>query len=104
KRAAEAVAVETADQLRSIITAVVSAAPPADAVATYDALPDALSVSTFLRALRRQPPDRAAAIREAGKKLDQSDTRGQAHAAWLESTRKPELPLRSAGESSIERA
>jgi hypothetical protein len=83
----EASSVETLDQLRSVAAAVVDGADPADAATFYFELEDALSAATFLRIVRRLPVDRAAPIREAGKKLVGTSEQRKVLAAWLESTR-----------------
>jgi hypothetical protein len=48
---------------------------------------DLPAVSAFLRALAREPEDRAAAIR-AGMKFEDDDDRHKALAAWLRKDRK----------------
>ena len=70
----------------------------ARAAALYEQLPDELSVSVFLKALRRLPRDRQAAVREAAAKLKLHGDRGVARKDWLDSTRS----LKSERSSSIE--
>ncbi len=99
----EATETDTPDQLRSILGALARDAAPSDVAAVYDALEDTLSIAMFLRAMRRQPLDRVAELREAVKKLELSGDRGKALEAWLEVTRVPKPSLRNEGRSSIER-
>ena len=90
---------ETADQLRIVIREAVTKAAPIRAVALYEDLLDDLSASLFLRAMKRLPRDRAAALRDAAGKLRFLGERGAARKAWLLATR----PLKKRRSSSIER-
>ena len=63
------------------------------------ALLDDLSASLFIRAVKRLPLDRAAALRDAAGKLRFNGERGAARKAWLMATR----PLKKSRSSSIER-
>lgn len=95
---APALVVDSIERLREVVAVAVRDAPPRAAAALYEAMHDVPAVAAFLRALRRAPVDRAAAIRQAAT-LDDSDPHGAALAAWLRSTRS----LRDARASSIER-
>ena len=90
---------ETTDQLHIVIREAVTKAAPIRAVALYEDLLDDLSASIFVRAVRRLPRDRAAALRDAAGKLRFLGERGAARKAWLLATR----PLKKARSSSIER-
>ena len=90
---------ETMDQLRIVIREAVTNAAPIRAVALYEDLLDDLSASLFLRAMKRLPRDRAAALRDAAGKLRFLGERGAARKAWLLATR----PLKKRRSSSIER-
>jgi hypothetical protein len=90
---------ETTDQLHIVIREAVTRAAPIRAVALYEDLLDDLSASIFVRAVRRLPRDRAAALRDAAGKLRFLGERGAARKAWLLATR----PLKKARSSSIER-
>jgi hypothetical protein len=90
---------ETTDQLRIVIREALAKAAPIRAVALYEHLLDDLSASLFLRAMRRLPRDRAAALRDAASKLRFLGDRGAARKAWLANTR----PLKKRRSSSIER-
>ena len=96
---ATAAETETTDQLRVVIREAVTKAAPIRAVALYEDLLDDLSASLFVRAVRRLPRDRAAALRDAAGKLRFLGERGAARKAWLLATR----PLKKARSSSIER-
>jgi hypothetical protein len=78
--------IETIDQLRSVVRVVVDRAPPAQAISFYQQLHDELSASFFVKAVRRAPRDRAAALREAAAKMGTGGSRA-ARKAWLEATR-----------------
>jgi hypothetical protein len=95
----QALAVDSIERLREVVSLVVRHAPPAAAAALYDAMHDVPSVALFVRALRRVPVDRAAAIRTAASQLDPEPPRTAALSAWLRSTPS----LRGARASSIER-
>lgn len=95
---APALVVDSIERLREVVAVAVRDAPPRAAAALYEAMHDVPAIAAFLRALRRAPVDRAAAIRQAAT-LDDSDPHGAALAAWLRSTRS----LRDARASSIER-
>jgi hypothetical protein len=90
---------ETTDQLRIVIREALANAAPIRAVALYEDLLDDLSASLFLRAMKRLPRDRAAALRDAAGKLRFLGDRGAARKAWLANTR----PLKKRRSSSIER-
>ena len=90
---------ETTDQLHVVIRQAVTRAAPIRAVALYEDLLDDLSASIFVRAVKRLPRDRAAALRDAAGKLRFLGERGAARKAWLLATR----PLKKARSSSIER-
>jgi hypothetical protein len=90
---------ETTDQLRIVIREAVTRAAPIRAVALYEDLLDDFSASLFLRAMKRLPRDRAAALRDAAGKLRFLGERGAARKAWLLATR----PLKKRRSSSIER-
>jgi len=90
---------ETTDQLDVLIREAVTKAEPVHAVALYEELLDDLSASVFVRAVRRLPRDRAAALRDAVGKLRFLGERGAARKAWLLATR----PLKKTRSSSIER-
>ena len=94
-----AVETETLDQLRTVIRVAVARAAPIRAVALYEDLLDDLSASLFVRAVKRLPRDRAAALRDAAGKLRFLGERGAARKAWLLATR----PLKKSRSSSIER-
>jgi hypothetical protein len=79
----EATAVESMDQLRSVATAIAREAAPASVVGAVASAEDALTASVLVRAVRRQPRDRIAAIREAASKVDRAEGRAQAAAFWL---------------------
>lgn len=97
--AATAAETETLDQLHLVIRQAITHAAPIRAVALYEELLDDLSASIFVRAVRRLPRDRAAALREAAGKLRFLGERGAARKAWLLATR----PLKKSRASSIER-
>ena len=97
--ASTAAETETTDQLHIVIREAVTKAAPIRAVALYEDLLDDLSASIFVRAVRRLPRDRAAALRDAVGKLRFLGERGAARKAWLLATR----PLKKARSSSIER-
>lgn len=97
--AATACETESLDQLRTIIRIATTQASPERAAALYEQLPDELSVSLFLAAVRRLPRDRAAAVRAAGEKLKLHGDRGAARREWLKATRS----LKKRRGSSIER-
>jgi hypothetical protein len=97
--AATAAETETTDQLHVVIREAVMRAAPIRAVALYEDLLDDLSASLFVRAVRRLPRDRAAALRDAAGKLRFLGERGAARKAWLLATR----PLKKGRSSSIER-
>ena len=78
---------ETLDQLRIVIRVAATQAAPIRAVALYEDLLDDLSASLFIRAVRRLPRDRAAALRDAATKLRFLGERGAARKAWLISCR-----------------
>jgi hypothetical protein len=90
---------ETVDQLRIVIRTAASRAAPIRAVGLYEDLLDDLSASLFVRAVKRLPRDRQAALRDAVGKLRFSGERGAARKAWLLATR----PLKKTRSSSIER-
>ena len=90
---------ETTDQLRIVIREALAKAAPIRAVALYEDLLDDYSASLFLRAMKRLPRDRAAALRDAAGKLRFLGERGAARKAWLSNTR----PLKKRRSSSIER-
>jgi hypothetical protein len=90
---------ETLDQLHVVIREAVTKAAPIRAVALYEDLPDDLSASIFVRAVKRLPRDRAAALRDAAGKLRFLGERGVARKAWLLATRT----LKKRRSSSIER-
>lgn len=85
----EALDVVTLDQLRTVVSAIASRGSPPSVAAAYDHAHDTLTTALFVRAIRRQPPERAGAIREAIKvRLSRADTpKNQARQAWLENTR-----------------
>lgn len=83
---------ETLDQLRTVIRLAVTVAAPVHAASLYDALVDEASVSLFVRAVARAPRDRAAALREACLKLNQTGARRVARRAWIEATRLQKSP------------
>lgn len=89
---------ETEDQLRRVIREAVTHATPIRAVTLYEDLLDDLSASIFVRAVRRLPRDRAAALRDAVGKLRFLGERGAARKGWLLATR----PLKKRRGSSIE--
>jgi hypothetical protein len=97
--ASTAAETETADQLHLVIREAVTRAAPIRAVALYEDLLDDLSASIFVRAVKRLPRDRAAALRDAAGKLRFLGERGAARKAWLLATR----PLKKTRSSSIER-
>jgi hypothetical protein len=97
--ASTAAETETTDQLHVVIREAVTKAAPIRAVALYEDLLDDLSASLFVRAVRRLPRDRAAALRDAAGKLRFLGERGAARKAWLLATR----PLKKERSSSIER-
>jgi hypothetical protein len=82
-----------------VIREAVIKAAPIRAVTLYEDLVDELSASLFLRAMKRLPRDRAAALRDAAGKLRFLGERGVARKAWLLATR----PLKKRRSSSIER-
>lgn len=90
---------ESLDQLRTVIRIATTQASPDRAAALYQELPDELSTSIFLAAVKRLPRDRAAAIRAAGEKLKLHGDRGAARREWLKATRS----LKKERGSSIER-
>ncbi|MDB4936551.1 MAG: hypothetical protein JWP87_3523 [Labilithrix sp.] len=90
---------ENVDQLRVVIREAVTKAAPIRAVALYEDLLDDLSASMFVRAVKRLPRDRAAALRDAAGKLRFLGERGAARKAWLLATRA----LKKRRSSSIER-
>lgn len=96
----QALVVDSLDRLREIVGIAVRDAPPAACAALYGAMHDVPAIALFLRALRRAPADRAAAIRAAASSFDTADPRTAALAAWLRGTRSS---LRGARASSIER-
>ncbi len=85
----EALDVVTLDQLRTVVSAITSRGSPPSVAAAYDNAHDTLTTALFVRAIRRQPPERAGAIREAIKaRLGRADTpKNQARQAWVETTR-----------------
>ncbi|MDF2697962.1 MAG: hypothetical protein K0S65_6345, partial [Labilithrix sp.] len=83
--------VVTLDQLRSVLSALVREAAPADLARVYKQLDDTLSIAAFAQAVRREPLTRRAEFREAARKLDLSSDREKALEAWLELTR-PKKP------------
>lgn len=97
--ASTAAETETLDQLHVVIRVAVTEAAPIRAVALYEELLDDLSASLFVRAVKRLPRDRQAALRDAAGKLRWSGDRGAARKAWLMATR----PLKKSRSSSIER-
>jgi hypothetical protein len=97
--ASTAAETETLDQLRTVIRVAAASATPLTAVALYEELLDDLSASLFVKAVKRLPRDRAAALREAAGKLRFLGERGAARKAWLVATRS----LKKSGSSSIER-
>lgn len=97
--ASTAAETETPDQLRRVIREAVTRAAPIRAVALYEDLLDDLSASIFVRAVKRLPRDRAAALRDAAGKLRFLGERGAARKAWLLATRS----LKKRRSSSIER-
>jgi hypothetical protein len=97
--ASTAAETETTDQLHRVIREAVTRAAPLRAVALYEELLDDFSASLFVRAVRRLPRDRAAALRDAAGKLRFLGERGAARKAWLMATR----PLKKRRSSSIER-
>jgi hypothetical protein len=97
--ASTAAETESTDQLHVVIREAVTRAAPIRAVALYEDLLDDYSASVFVRAVRRLPRDRAAALRDAVGKLRFLGERGAARKAWLLATR----PLKKARSSSIER-
>ncbi len=96
--AAAAAETETLDQLRTVIRVAATRATPVKAVAFYEELLDDLSASLFVKAVRRLPRDRAAALRDAAGKLRFLGERGAARKAWLLATRA----LKKSRSSSIE--
>ncbi len=97
--ASTAAETETIDQLHVVIREAVAKAAPIRAVALYEELLDDLSASLFVRAMKRLPRDRQAALREAAGKLRFNGERGAARKAWLMATRA----LKKSRSSSIER-
>jgi len=85
--ASTAAETETLDQLRVVIRVAATSATPLKAVALYEELLDDLSASLFVKAVKRLPPDRAAALRDAAGKLRFLGERGAARKAWLLATR-----------------
>lgn len=86
----DAVEVETTDQLRSVLSALVADAAPASLARLYLELDDTRTIAMFLRAVRRQPLARRAELREAVGKLQLDGDRRRALAAWLDITRATE--------------
>ena len=97
--ASTAAETETADQLHVVIRLAVTQAAPVRAVGLYEELLDDLSASYFIRAVKRLPRDRSAALREAAGKLRFNGDRGTARKAWILATRS----LKKSRSSSIER-
>jgi hypothetical protein len=93
--ASTAAETESLDRLRVVLRVAAARAAPARAVALYEELLDDLSASLFLRALRRLPRDRQAALRDAAGKLRFNGDRGAARKAWLLGTRpaKKTVPM-----------
>ena len=100
--AAVATEVATPEELHTTLGIVLREAAPATAVKVYDSLGDARSASVFLRAFRRQPPARQAAIREAATKLDLARERRRTFFPWLLTSAREDGRLRRALASSIE--
>ncbi|HEY8078145.1 MAG TPA: hypothetical protein VIF62_28655 [Labilithrix sp.] len=89
KGSSNATDLESDDQLRAVVRAVVLRADRVSAqqaITFYESLPDELAASWFVRAVRRAARDRAAALREAGTKMRGAGARA-ARKAWLEATR-----------------
>ena len=95
---ATAAETDTTDQLRIVIREAITKAAPIRAVAFYEDMLDEYSASLFLRAMKRVPRDRAAALRDAAGKLRFLGERGAARKAWLLDTR----PLKKRRSSSID--
>jgi len=95
--AANAAEVESVDLLRVLVRVATSRAAPVRAAALYEELADELSASLFVRAVRKLPRDRAAAIRDAAGKLRFLGERGAARKEWLMATRtlkkRPASPI-----------
>lgn len=88
KDRAKAVAlVPSTDDLRVVVRALLDDLPPSTALELYAEFPDALSASVFVKAVRRLPRDRAAALREAAQKTRFDGDHGAALKAWLLATR-----------------
>jgi hypothetical protein len=85
--ASTAAETESLDRLRVVLRVAAARAAPVRAIALYEELLDDLSASLFLRALRRLPRDRQAALRDAAGKLRFNGDRGAARKAWLLGTR-----------------
>jgi hypothetical protein len=103
EHSASATAAETGatDQLRIVIREAIAKAAPIRAVAFYEDMLDEYSASLFLRAMKRVPRDRAAALRDAAGKLRFLGERGAARKAWLLDTRRPK-DLKKRRSSSID--
>jgi hypothetical protein len=99
--ASTAAETETIDQLHIVIREAVNRAAPIRAVALYEDLLDDFSASLFIKALKRLPRDRQAALRDAGSKLRFNGERGAARKAWLMATR-PEKKIQEIQENVAE--
>ena len=97
--ASTAAETESLDQLRTVIRIATTQATAERAAALYEELPDELAASIFVRAVRRLPLDRGAAIRAACEKLKLHGDRGAARREWIRATRS----LKKKPASSIER-